>query len=353
MGPEDACQMGYALVLEGDRFFHERDTAQARQSWEEAARLLLPMIDEAAASLPALCYTSASVSQWRLAVLADRMGDARAAATLYRKALEIDEQHLPASTNTAYFARSAGRNYLAIGDYENALGFAQRAVVLRRALEPDAIGVSRDLNDVGRAHLARGEFDAALAAFTEALTISSKLEPGGDDEAATLNNLGQTHWKRGDPQKGLDYHLRALRIDEERDPRSPETATDLNNVGLMHKMLNDLPTAMSYYKRALEIDHGRDPESMATARDLQNIAKLHAAYAEVFAHHGHAAAAEAREAELEFIRQALEIAERRAPGSPDHATVLRATGDAVAAQGDDAGAAEFYRRADRIAPGAG
>jgi tetratricopeptide (TPR) repeat protein len=353
MGPEDACQMGYALVLEGDRFFHERDTVRARRSWEEAAGLLLPMIDGATTRLPALCFESASVSLWRLAMLAEGFGDARAAATRYRKALEIDEQHLPASINTAYFARSTGRNYLAIGDYENALSFAERAVVLRRAVEPDAIGVSRDLNDVGRAHLARGEFDAAVAVFTEALTISSKLEPGGDDEAATLNNLGQAHWKRGDPRKGLDYHLRALRIDEERDPRSPETATDLNNVGLMHKMLNDLPTAMSYYRRALEIDHGRDPESMATARDLQNIAKLHAAYAEVFAHHGHAGAAEAREAELDFIRRALDIAERRAPGSPDHATVLRAMGDAVSAQGDEAAAAEYYQQADRITYGAG
>jgi tetratricopeptide (TPR) repeat protein len=350
MGPDDTCQSGYALVREGDRFFQGRDLARARQCWVEAAHLLLPIIDRSTAPLPALCYRSAAVSQWRLALLAEQLRDPRAAATLYRKALEIDERHLPASADTAYFARSAGRNYLAIGDHESALGFARRAADLRRAVEPGTIGVSRDLNDLGRAHLARGEFDAALAVFTEALTIITGLEPGGDDEAATLNNLGQAHWRRGDPRTGLEYHLRALRIDENLDPRSPETATDLNNVGLMYKMLNDLPEAMAHYKRAFEIDHGRDPESMATARDLQNIAKLHAAYAEVFAHHGHEGAAVARAAELDFIRQALRIAERRAPGSPEHARILRAMGDAVSAQGNEPAAADFYRRADRIAP---
>jgi hypothetical protein len=52
MEPEDACQMAYALVLEGDRFFRERDMGQARQSWEEAAQVLLPMVDGPAGPLP-------------------------------------------------------------------------------------------------------------------------------------------------------------------------------------------------------------------------------------------------------------------------------------------------------------
>jgi tetratricopeptide (TPR) repeat protein len=349
MGTENACQMAYALVLEGDRFFRERDMGLARQSWEEAARLLLPMIAGPTVRLPRLCYESASVSQWRLAVLAERAGDDRSAARLYRKALEIDEKGLPPSLNTAYLARSAGRNYLSVGDYENSLGFAQRALALRRTLEPDSIGVSRDHNDVGRAHLARGELDAALDAFHKALRICLALEPNGDDAAASLNNLGQAYWKRGDPAQGLKYHLRALRIDEKRDPRSAETATSLNNVGLMYKMLHDLPTAMSYYKRAFKIDHGQDPDSLATARDFQNIAKVQAAYAEIFAQAGQpSAAAKARTAEYDFIQRALVIAERRAPGSPVHADMLRAMGDAVSAQGDAAQGDEYYRRADEI-----
>jgi tetratricopeptide (TPR) repeat protein len=349
MEPENACQMAYALVLEGDRFFRERDMGRARQSWQEAARLLLPMIDGPAAPLPSLCYESASVSQWRLAVLAERAGDDRSAAGLYRKALEIDEKGLPPSRNTVYFARSAGRNYLSAGDYEEALGFAQRALALRRTLEPDSLGVSRELNDMGRAHLARGEYDAALEAFHEALRICLALEPDGDDAAASLNNLGQAYWKGGDPAQGLEYHLRALHIDEERDPRSAETATSLNNVGLMYKMLRDLPTAMSYYKRAFEIDHGQDPDSLATARDFQNIAKVQAAYAEIFAAAGErSAVAEARTAEYDFMQRALAIAERRAPGSPVHADVLRSIGDAVSAQGDSAQADEYYRRANEI-----
>lgn len=349
MGPENTCQMAYALVLEGDRFFRERDMGRARQSWEEAARLLLPMIDGPTARLPRQCYESASVSQWRLAILAERAGDDRSAARLYRKALEIDEKGLPPSLDTAYFARSAGRNYLSIGDYENSLGFAERALALQRALEPDSIRVSRDLNDVGRAHLARGEFDAALDAFHEALRISVALEPDGDDAAASLNNLGQAYWKRGDPAQGLEYHLRALRIDEERDPRSAETATSLNNVGLMHKMLHDLPTAMSYYKRAFEIDHGQNPDSLATARDFQNIAKVQAAYAEIFSQAGQSSvAAEARTAEYDFMQRALVIVERRAPDSPVHADMLRGVGDALSARGDAAQAGEYFRRADEI-----
>ena len=355
--PSKRAERASALIREGDEHRRRRDLEAAGRCWQQAADLLLPLVEKSPRGLPPECYRAAATSLWRLASLAERRHDQRAAASQYAKALDIDEAGLPPSRDTAYLARSAGRCWGRAGNAELALTYAQRAVELRQTAEPGSLQVARDLNDVGRAHLARGTLDDALRAFTQALEIAMALEPDGDDAAAALNNLGQVHWKRGNPARGLENHLRALRIDEALHPGSPEHATSLNNVGLMYRFVGDLDEAERHYEHALAIDQAHDPDSPATVRDRTNLARL---YGEREARRNrppprmdpsdwHASGL----AIHEMSEQLTAVAERM-PGSREHAFVLIAMGDALRLlRNAQEPARQYYMKAQQVVKAGG
>lgn len=333
------CRRAAELIEQGDHRFTADDLTTARRLWTQAIDVVSPLVDRDDPAPPPECFDAAALAHWGLARIAEREGDLRAAAGLYRRASRFDELGPAPAERAAFLARRAGSLHHRSGDYQAAIECGHRAHDIDRALNPASAGTERDLNAIGYAHLARGELGIALQMFNDALAIDTVRGQNDDETAALLNNLGQVYRHRGDLRRALDHHIRALRIDLARDAESDDSATSLNNVALAYKELGDVVQAELHYERALAIDQARDPASLATARDLSNLGKLERAVADL----GGGEAAHRKE--YDYIRRALTIVERRAPGSPEHANLLNNLADSLLSLGDRDGARTHYQRA--------
>ncbi len=165
----------------------------ARQSWPEAAAAYR----EASAANP----KDATLHN-RLGMCYQRMGDANAARTEYKRATELRKDYAEAYNNLGTLEHARGRYKQAISAYAHAIGIKPGEAVFHKNL--------------GSAWLAKGDVQKTLEAWNEALRLdpaafeSDAIKvPGGANPARQYFLFSKLLAARGDVDRALDYLRKA------------------------------------------------------------------------------------------------------------------------------------------------
>ncbi len=232
-----------------------------------------------------------------------------------------------------------GRVQTMLSDYPRADALLDRALTIRRDLDPASLDVAETLSNVGVLRFHDGDYEAAEEALREALEIRrARLPASHRDIAETLDNLAVVLGSRGDYATATELHRDALR-NREAAATGPtaELGQTLNNLAVNLYNQGDLAGAEELYLRAIANDRavfGATHPTVAT--NLANLARVYQDREEF----------DRAEALLD---EALEI--RLAALGDEHFETavshsqLGALRDAI---GDPAGAEEHHREALRI-----
>jgi tetratricopeptide (TPR) repeat protein/class 3 adenylate cyclase len=148
-----------------------------------------------------------------------------------------------------------GRYYEAVGDFPEAQGAVERAMLACQD-RGDVIGQARCLAQLGLIARRLGDYDRATAWYDEGLALFRDQVARTDEEdqalTRTLNGLGIVHREQGRFDQARDCHQRALRLSREGGDRLGE-ARALNNLGVTAYYQRAFAQAQAYHQQALEI----------------------------------------------------------------------------------------------------
>jgi len=165
-----------------------------------------------------------------------------------------------------------------VGDYTNALPYAQRALVIDEAApDADERTIATDLSDVAGLLQAQGDYAAARPLYERALAIREQAQgPEHPETATSLNNLAGLLKAQGDYAAARPLYERALAIREQAlGSEHPETATSLNNLALLLQAQGDYAAARPLCERALAICEDQlGPDHPTTEIIRGNLASL-------------------------------------------------------------------------------
>lgn len=164
--------------------------------------------------------------QYMLGLAAWKAGDATRSEAAFRKALEIDPNHLKSWVNLS-------RVYLDVGQADSALDCLDQA----RALDSTSAEVYRLL---GRARAEAGQFEDALDAYRTAVTLD-------DQDAWSFNNIGVLDIKQGLASDAIGALARAADLE-------PGVATFHNNLGMALEQSGYFEGAQDQYRLAVQAD---------------------------------------------------------------------------------------------------
>jgi tetratricopeptide (TPR) repeat protein len=164
----------------------------------------------------------------------------------HRRLLDVLDPHETAVVlhNFAYLLQSRG-------DYEQALGYYQRALKINEELG-DQDSVASSLHQIGIIQQLRGDYEQALQYYQRSLKIKEEL---GNREgvANSLGQIGVIQQLRGEYQQAFEYYQSALKIDEELGNRAG-MASSLHQIGTIQQERGDYEQAQEYYQQSLKIE---------------------------------------------------------------------------------------------------
>ncbi|MFX0090278.1 MAG: tetratricopeptide repeat protein [Candidatus Hodarchaeota archaeon] len=143
-----------------------------------------------------------------------------------------------------------GLNYWLKGNFDQALGFFQQCLVLRKKVG-NKNEIASALNNLGITYTRKGDLDQGLTYFQQALTLYKELG-NTQNIARALNNLGNINMDIGDLDQALDYHQQSLVLIRKLGNKQ-EIASSLNNIGWIYKLKGDFHLALEYSHRALTL----------------------------------------------------------------------------------------------------
>ncbi len=178
--------------------------------------------------------------------------------------------------DTATYLNSIGVVYIILGDHTKALQYQKKALVIwQKVLGEDHPDTATSLNNIGATYEDLGDHAKSLQYQEKALAIWQKvLGEDHPDTASSLNNIGATYGEFGDHAKALQYLEKALAIRQKvLGEDHPDIALSLNNIGFAYRGLGDHAKALQYLEKALAIRQkvlGEDHPN--TVASLNNIA---------------------------------------------------------------------------------
>jgi Tfp pilus assembly protein PilF len=177
--------------------------------------------------------------------LADR-GQADAAISHYRKALEIKPYDAVSHYNLGTVLKGTGQVDAAIAHFRKAL-----------EIKPDYAEAHNNLGNVLRG---RGQIDEAIAHYQKALEIKP-------DDAEAHNNLGVALAGRGQFDAAIAHFQKVLEI-------KPDFAEGYNNFGIALAQIGQIDAAIAHFQKALEIE----PDYAGARKNLSMALKLREQY---------------------------------------------------------------------------
>ncbi|MFX0181936.1 MAG: tetratricopeptide repeat protein [Candidatus Hodarchaeota archaeon] len=142
------------------------------------------------------------------------------------------------------------RVFMRMAEYDNALDFAQKALVIRREYK-NQYEIAECLNMIGVIQNAKSEYQRANEYLQESLEIFSKF----DNKKATakiFNNLGMNYWRIGNLVKALKFFQKSLSLAEELE-NFTQIAVTLLNIGLIYVNQGELNLALRSLQKSLVI----------------------------------------------------------------------------------------------------
>lgn len=235
-------------------------------------------------------------------------GDADRALQHFQRCLEINEDLLAATPDSAQAQREVSVGLSQLGDFlshrgqpgdaEQALQHFRRSLQIREdlaAAHPDSPQAQRDVavvsNRLGDVLCERGDAEQALQHYQRGLEISERLAAASPesalaqrDLAVSLDRLGDFLSERGQPgdaEQALCHYQRCLEISKRLATANPDSAqyqrdvaVGLNKIGDIFRqrgLPDDLEQALQHYQQSLEIRERlvtANPDSTKAQRDV-------------------------------------------------------------------------------------
>lgn len=144
-----------------------------------------------------------------------------------------------------------GLIYSRSGDYNNALSYYGKALVIRQSRKEFGEEAST-LNNIGNVFMNIGKYDSALTYFLRSLEIKKKLA-NKKSTASTLNNLGEVLVKMNRFKEAENYYGESLSIKREANDKLGQLTT-LNNLAYCKIQLKEYNLAKQYLDEAENLE---------------------------------------------------------------------------------------------------
>ncbi|MEO9871958.1 tetratricopeptide repeat protein [Ekhidna sp.] len=175
------------------------------------------------------------------------------------------------SAYQALALKNIGYNHYYLNDYDSAIEYYSRSLVINEALA-NKNQIASLLNAMGIVLNTQGNIPEALAYHKKALAINEELE-NKLGIASNRINMGNLYFSEANFASALEYYLIALAIYEEMgDAR--RTANVLNNISTVYLNQKNYPLALEGYNKALAINQKSDNKHRVTS-NLFNIGLAH------------------------------------------------------------------------------
>ena len=175
---------------------------------------------------------------------------------------------------------SMSRIYVERGLYEEARVPLERALQIRRQLEPQGGPKrARALSNLAGQYFHLGNYDKAERLYREALTMKREFTQEEVDIAKTISNLATIRLSRGDFNEAEELGRMALDIRKDAyGPEDADVATNLRNLGNLLYLQGDYEGAEPLLREAMGIRRAVfGPEDKRVATVLSNLGRvLHA-----------------------------------------------------------------------------
>lgn len=190
-----------------------------------------------------------------LAGLYQRQDRFRDAENMFRRALELRQKNLPASSiEVAYSLNNLGEMYRVEGrDWEarNLMGPAVRSL---QQFHAEAPGLPIILSNLAMVVCRFADFDQAEEMLRAALLLYEKRRESGSEYGVTISDLGQVKEAKGERDAAVPLFEQAIGVFEHLDPPAkPELAATLANMGRLYQRLNRVEDARQAEERALDL----------------------------------------------------------------------------------------------------
>ena len=242
--------------------------------------------------------------------------------------------------NTARLLNNIALVYHAQGDYEKALEYCKKSLVIReKVLGKEHPFTAKTYHNIACVYEDQGNYEKALEYNEKALVIKEKvLGKENPSTAITYGNMAVVYEDQGNYEKALEYNEKALVIQEKvQGKEHPDTATMYNNLASVYHAQGNYEKALEYYKKALVIQEKvLGKEHPDTATTYHNMAGLYGAQGNY-------------EKALEYCEKALVITEKvLGKEHPDMATTYHNMAGVYKELGNYGKALEYYEKAVKI-----
>ncbi|GAB4468194.1 MAG: hypothetical protein OHK0037_25540 [Elainellaceae cyanobacterium] len=215
----------------------------------------------------------------RLATIYQKQGRYAEAEPLFRRVLQLREQHLgPAHPEVATALNNLALLYQAEGRYYEAEPLFQRALAIdEQVYDPRHLEVATDLHNLAGLYQDQGRYDEAEALYLRSLAIDERFYGVEHPDVATdLHNLAELYQDQGRYDEAEALYLRSLRIRQRPGINPLELARSLNNLATLYRVQGRYDEAEALYRRSIDIRQqqlGADHPDVATS--LNNLALLY------------------------------------------------------------------------------
>ena len=267
-------------------------------------------------------------------------GEYETALSWHQKALLIREEVLgPDHPDTIQSVCDIGSVYYYMGRYSEALDRLRRgAAALEKTHGPDDTDTANAYDLIGRIYLSIADYRAALVWQKKSLDIRRKIfSEEHPDTATSYDEIGVVYRLMDNHPAALEYNQKALKIREKvYGDNHSDTAISYNNIAHVYRYLANYPAALQYAKKGLSIHQKTKGDNHPfTAKSYHTVAS-------VYARMGNFPAA------LRYFEKSLNIWLKIPGGHPDIAITYRWMGELSTRTGDYAVALEWYQKALRI-----
>ena len=207
-----------------------------------------------------------------IGVVYGTLGQYAKALEYYEKSLEI-KRKIGDVSGEGVTLNNMGLVYVSWSQYAKALEYYEKSLGIRIKIG-DVPGEGVTLNNIGEVYRSWGQYAKAVEYYEKSLEIRRKV---GDiqGDGVTLNNIGLVYQSWGQYEKAVEYYENSLGfMGKLGDVRGEGVA--LNNMGLVYRAWGQYTKAVEYYKKSLGI-MGKLGDVRGEGVALQNIALIYMA----------------------------------------------------------------------------
>jgi len=196
-----------------------------------------------------------------MADCAYQLGNINYAIEEYLEAKKWYEEAVRLVEDNGIYINSLGLTYYILGEYDKAIEFFNKALLIGKKVYPDEIlhpDIAIRYNNIGSAYFSKTDCDKAIEFYNKALLIYKKIYPDEKHPCIALgyNNIGSAYDFKKDYDKAIDFYNKALLIDKKfyPDEMHHDIANDYHNIGLAYGNKGEYDKAIEFFNKALLID---------------------------------------------------------------------------------------------------